>query len=88
MDLALDDHEPPGHDDVLVSVQAVYRVIEVRPVESRLWPNRWHLTVVRVGDALDGAPVTPTGPGPSGRLFGTRRYRQGEGPADVFGPAG
>lgn len=51
MDCAPDDLRPPAEGDYVATARTGYRVTEVRPVESRLWPNRWRLTVVKIGSA-------------------------------------
>lgn len=80
-----DNDGPPQVGDVVVTARLVRIITEVRPVESRIWHDRWHLTLQKVGpvdpwptEALapllaDGVRVHRLGP----------LYRRGEGPADV-----
>lgn len=82
-DLALDDDQPPQPGDVIVSTQAVYRVMGIRAVESKVWANRFRVEADRIGDAHDGAPTKFQPAGPSGHLFGMRRYKPGERPGDL-----
>lgn len=77
----------PG--DLLLGLSLVYRVTAVRPVESRLWHDRWMLTVERVGhrdgDLLDNLPAWKA---ESVELYGscfvmeTGAYQKGETPQD------
>jgi hypothetical protein len=76
MDLAPDDLVAPAPGDLVHSARATYRVTGSREVESRVWCNRWALTLER----LPGA-----GPGTGGREFHVRSYRRGETPAEFFG---
>lgn len=70
----LDDRQPPVPGDFLQGVRARYEVTEVRPVDSRVWWNRWLLTVVRVPSQSE--------PSFGRRVHPFRRYRRGEGPED------
>ena len=79
LDLADELAEPPSAGDMLFSTIAAYVILEVRPVESRVWPFRWALTVRRV--ARDHQPAE------GARAWHTQPYRKGERPEDVFGPA-
>lgn len=65
---------PPLAGAIVASTRARYELLEVIPVESRIWPNRFRFVMRRLpsDDPVDGEwPVTP--------------YRRGEGPADHFG---
>lgn len=79
-DMALEDEAPPEPGDVLVAARVAYRVTSVRPVESRVWPNRWALGVDRLGEH-GGQPPAPAH---GGRRWHTGRYRRGETPAQHF----
>jgi len=79
MDLALDEDQPPQPGDRVGTARAHYTVVASRPVESRVWPNRWHLTLRRT-DPPRVPPLDGT------RYFPTRAYRRGERPDDHFGP--
>lgn len=82
LDLALDDEDNPAVGDVLVSARCAYRVWEARPVDSRLWGNRWALTLRPLGPHHREPPE----PAPGGRRWYSKPYRRGEKPADHFGP--
>lgn len=76
--------EPPAVGDILVSARLVRIVTDVRPVESRVWHDRWRIELRRLG---------PVKPWPTeavqqaidagGQLRHAYSYRSGEGPADV-----
>lgn len=46
------DGEPfvPARGDLVFGLQALYEVIDARPVDSAKHPDRWHLTMHRIGD--------------------------------------
>lgn len=87
LDLALDNPSNPIAGDVLVSTRAVYRITDVRPVDSRVWANRWKLTVQRIGDATNGEPNSWPTLGEGNRRWDSVPYRRGETPQSVFGEA-
>lgn len=85
-DLAPDDTRAPCAGDLLVTARLVYRVTFVRPVDSRVWDNRWALTVTRLG-ARTGPGVwaeanagTPEG----ARCWHSARYARGETPQSFY----
>jgi len=82
LDLALDNEDPPARGDYLTTYSAAYRIVDVRPVESRVWPNRWRLDLERLptGNNLDQPD-----PGPGHRCHRSSRYRPGETPSQFFG---
>ena len=82
LDLALDNEDPPTAGDYLTSYAAAYRIVDVRPVESRVWPNRWRVDLERLphGNNL-GQPTTE----PGQRVHRTSRYRPGETASQFFG---
>jgi hypothetical protein len=84
LDLAADEPRSPDRGDVLAGPRAAYRIIEARPVESRIWCNRWALTVERIGSRDDLARVPPE---EYAYVWDSTPYRRGEGPSDVFGAA-
>lgn len=92
LDIALHD-QPPITGDHLAGPQAAYEILEVLPVDSKVWPNRWRLTVRRIGNTADHAAAIKDdqrsaalrGTRPTWRTF--RTYRRGEGPAEFFGAA-
>lgn len=67
----------PQVGEVMASARNLYRVTFVRPVESQVWPNRWHVETQPLGPhhgrIPEGASRSAT-------------YRRGEGPSDHFGP--
>lgn len=83
LDLALDNEDPPSRGDYLTTARAAYRVVDVRPVESRVWPNRWHVELERLPYGDNDHPPTVAEPGQ--RCHPTSRYARGETPADFFG---
>lgn len=86
-DLALDDQRSPERGDVLATERAVYRILDARPVESRIWGNRWALTCERIGDRSDVRRLTRPMRGSGHRLWYSTLYRRGERPQDHFGAA-
>lgn len=70
--------DPPAPGDLIRSTRNRYRVLDVRPVESRVWSNRWKLTLENLGRHEDA-------PWAEGE-HSFRRYRPGEGPEDSYGP--
>lgn len=79
MDLHPDDTRPPVAGEVVHTARASYRVTGSREVDSRVWCNRWSLTLERLADG--------TRPAPGVREFYTRSYRRGETPAQFFPPS-
>jgi len=49
LDLPEDEDRGPHVDDIVVTCTRVYRVADVRPVDSRQWCNRWRLTTELIG---------------------------------------
>lgn len=70
------DPSEPG--EILYGARNHWRVVDVRPVESRVWPFRWKYTLEPLGPHGDRIPLG------AHKIF---TYRRGEGPADHFGPA-
>lgn len=84
-DMALSESQPPQPGEWLRGPNVVYVVTEVRPVESRIWPNRWRLRCERVGETNDLAflaMVRASGV----KVWPFEPYRKGEGPVECFGP--
>lgn len=76
---------PPQVGDVLVKPRKKYRITEVRPIESRVWPNRWKVTMVESG--LSGGHICWWDPyDRRWTCFHTTSYRRGEGPVEFYGP--
>jgi hypothetical protein len=82
MDLAVDDPRTPERGDIMYSARLVYEVLDARPVESKIWTNRWRLDVRRVGPRTAETVVVPR---PGAQAWHTRLYQRGETPADHFG---
>lgn len=96
-DLELDNPRAPQPGDIMVGARVAYRIVEARPVESRVWGNRWKLTVRRVGPSPRGDGVDewdlfrlqhycyPSDP-PDGWVYewSFSNYARGERPADYF----
>lgn len=83
LDLALDNEHPPSVGDYLTTARAAYLVVDVRPVESRVWPNRWRLDLEPLPSGSNDDPPTLTRDGQ--RVHPTSRYAKGETPAQFFG---
>lgn len=80
----LDGAEAPKRGDILrpgwIGGVAWYRVLDVRPVESRIWHDRWRLTVVRVDP---DATRRGEGVADGARLIACTPYEKGEGPREL-----
>ncbi len=82
LDFALDEPRAPGPDDVLRSPRLDRRILDARPTESRVWSNRWTLTL---GPGLPAGSLEPLR---DGIVIDSFVYRRGEGPRDFFDPDG
>lgn len=79
----------PEPGDVYVTARLVYLVTEVRPIESKVWHDRWRISLERVG---------PRDPWPTDQLAArlelgatvhhVSTYAKGEGPADTASELG
>jgi hypothetical protein len=75
-----DDSHRAEPGDLVTTDRLCYRVLAVRPVESRIWNDRWALTLERLGPL----PVDPSWVEVSKQEYGscevvqTLRYRPGE----------
>ncbi len=49
---------PPQPGDFVSTTRSRYRIIDARPVESRVWPHRWRLLVERLGQHGGKVPQT------------------------------
>lgn len=80
--MAEHDQDVPNAGDLLVSTRVVYRIVDVREVESRVWSNRWRLDVHRVGlrTEVNVAALLHDGE----LALHTGCYRKGEKPAEWF----
>lgn len=72
-------------DDFVVTERLVYRVLDSRPVESRLWHDRWRVELTRIctrkeweNPANNDAYRVP----PGRRVHHVSRYAEGEQPTD------
>jgi hypothetical protein len=83
LDLAPDNEEPPSLGDVVTTARAAYEVVDVRPVESRVWSNRWRLELGRLPSGSNDDPPLPRRGG--ARTHSTSTYAKGETPAQFFG---
>ncbi len=86
-DLELDNPRSPVAGDLCMSARALYRITEARPVDSRLWGNRWALTCQRIGvpDDLDQhLPAVAH----DGTLWRFGRYQKGQTPQQFFASTG
>lgn len=69
------DGVAPVRGAVLLSARVAYRIIESRPVDSRLWRDRWSIQVRRLAH---DEPITDEYP-----VMNFVPYAKGEGPSDV-----
>lgn len=84
LDQALTNHRAPRPGDVLLTARTVQRVVDARPVESRVWANRWRLTVHSAGTATNHVPDEPVVVPEGCERIVTEVYRRGETPAEFF----
>ena len=83
LDMAEGDEYPPAPGDLLTTERMVYLVTAVCEVDSRVWCNRWSLTLDRLGPIRDLVEIRHRYP--DGDIRRTTRYAKGEGPAQFFG---
>lgn len=81
VDLHPDDDTSFVAGDVLFTPRARYVVVEAQPVDSRVWWNRWRLTIRRVDRDPGFVPSLGV------RAHHVSSYGRGEGPAEHFGVA-
>lgn len=86
IDLAPDDTKPPKPGDVVLTARTMNRVVASRPIDSRIWCNRWHVTLDRLSSGGDISGLGALAKG-GARVFRTRPYLRGERPQDVYGAA-
>lgn len=84
LDLITPGQDPPEVGDILVTARLVKVITDVRPVESRVWHDRWRIETRTLGPRdpwpdAEVAEVMRVG----GRIIYTTTYQRGEGPADV-----
>lgn len=75
-----DQVDPPTAGDVLVSTRVAYLVRAARPVDSRLWDDRWNVEVVPLGDRDGRDARSAIAEAENVHRMGT--YRRGERPRD------
>lgn len=91
LDMPAEDEWPPQPGDYVLTARHAYQVTGARPVDSRVWCNRWTLDVEFVGlrtarpelDRSFDLGLMWEG----GRVFTSTRYARGETPAMAFGAA-
>lgn len=77
----LDLNEPaPEVGDIVVTARLVREVVEVRPVDSLLWENRWRLELRRIGPRDPWPSFTPR---VGARTHHVRGYQRGESAKDA-----
>lgn len=81
LDLALNNHHPPVLGDLLTTERAAYVITDIRPVESRVWGNRWKIELRRLPHGSNSRPPLTVG---EQRVHPTSTYARGERPADYF----
>lgn len=86
MDMHPDDELPPVPGDLMTTARKAYEVVESRPVESRVWCNRWKITLRPLDRGSNDDPPHLSREGQ--RWFPTTAYRRGETPLDHFGVEG
>lgn len=85
-DLPLEEPSSPCRGDLMIGPRLIHEVLDARPVDSRLWANRWSLEVraVTTVDELDPRLGVYALLGDGCRTWYWRRYRRGERPAEFF----
>ena len=74
--------DPPQVGDVMLGARHAHRVVDIWPTDSRVWANRWTVTLEPLGPyAPDDLPPCDDGC----RYREWRTYRRGEGPREFFG---
>lgn len=81
-DLPLTEEQAPRPGDYMTSVRCAYEIVDAVPVESRVWPNRWKLTLRRLPSGCNDDPPIPQ---LDHVTWPSERYRRGESPAEFFG---
>ena len=81
LDLAEHDEQAPDVGELLVTARNVYRITSVREVESRVWCNRWAITLRLIG-LRSQVDVEALAERRHVRYSG--RYAKGETPAQFF----
>lgn len=83
LDLIEPGQDPPEPGDLLVTARLVKVITDVRPVESRVWHDRWRIETRTLGPR-DPWPTEAVAAAvrPGARCIWTTLYQRGEGPAD------
>lgn len=71
--------------DLFFTQRIVYRAVTIRPMDSKAWPDRWHIDADRLMTraAYDAAVADGEPPVLFPKLWDlSRPYKRGEGPAD------
>lgn len=84
MDMPSYDTLPPVRGDVLAGPTIVYRVLDSRAVESRVWCNRWRVSCERIGARKTVEASLRAGLGQHKRWLEFVPYRKGEKPGEVL----
>lgn len=74
-----DSYELPEPGDCYRTERTVYRVLDIRPVESQVWHDRWRIRLERVCARSDW---DGTGFQEGARFHEVFSYRKGETPQD------
>lgn len=85
LDLPLDatgPDAPPSVGDIMLGARHAHRVVDIWPTDSRVWPNRWTVTLEPLGP-YDPDHLPPIRESCEYRTW--RTYRRGEGPREFFG---
>ena len=96
LDMALDDHRGYNAGDYLFTARTAYEILDARPVDSKMWDNRWKVTARKIGtrsdiySTLQWVDVCADGQWERRTLDGigireSLTYRRGETPRDFFG---
>jgi hypothetical protein len=78
LDLPVDDDTVLEPGDILRCPRVDHELVEVTPVQSKVWPNRWRCVAVSLGPHNNAPPPEDR------RCIAAYDYRTGERPADRF----
>lgn len=75
-----DEQRPlPEPGDVYLTERIVYKVLRIRPIESRIWHDRWSVTLERICRRADWNYQWDV---EGARVHYVVTYKKGEGPRD------
>lgn len=78
------DTELPEPGDAYVTARTLYVVTNVRPIESRVWHDRWRIELERIGQrGPAGWEALHARLEPGARCHRVDRYEKGETPSSV-----